>query len=132
MCWIWGGSAPELKEVWHLVDTSKNDQFHYSLFAQKIDSFDTAPKKLLASDSHLRPDIFPLKWVIYLGRVQKRAALRIVGAEKRNREAYGVKFILKWFELTEEVTTTPWGELEVYQFNGKYVEHRTAIDRQTL
>lgn len=49
-------------------------------------------------------------------------------AEKRNREAKNHKFTPRWFDLTDEVTTTPWGELEVYQYNGKYTEHRAAID----
>lgn len=45
-------------------------------------------------------------------------------AEKRNREAKGHKFTPRWFDLTSEVTPTPWGELEVYQYNGKYDKHR--------
>ena len=49
-------------------------------------------------------------------------------AEKRNREAKGHKFTPRWFDLTDEVTPTPWGDLEVYQYNGKYTAHRTAID----
>lgn len=49
-------------------------------------------------------------------------------AEKRNREAKNQKFVSRWFDLTEEVTPTPWGELEVYQYNGKYTEHRAGID----
>ena len=48
-------------------------------------------------------------------------------AEKRTREAKGDKFAPKWFDLTDEVTATPWGDLEIYQYNGKYTEHRTAI-----
>lgn len=34
----------------------------------------------------------------------------------------------RWFDMTEEVATTPWGELEIYQFNGKYLQHRTDTD----
>lgn len=49
-------------------------------------------------------------------------------AEKRNREAKGDKFTPRWFDMTDEVVPTPWGDLEVYQFNGKYTEHRAAID----
>lgn len=48
--------------------------------------------------------------------------------EKREREAKGHQFVPRWFDLTEEVTPTPWGELEVYRYNGKYTEHRAAID----
>lgn len=49
-------------------------------------------------------------------------------AEKRNREANGHKFTPRWFDLTDDVTPTPWGDLEVYRYNGKYMEHRAAID----
>lgn len=49
-------------------------------------------------------------------------------AEKRNREAKGHQFTPRWFDLSGEVTPTPWGELEVYQYNGKYTEHRASID----
>ena len=50
-------------------------------------------------------------------------------AEKRTREEKGHSFTPKWFDITEEVTPTPWGDLEVYQFNGKYLEHREAADK---
>ena len=49
-------------------------------------------------------------------------------AEKRAREAKGQEFSPRWFEITEEVAPTPWGDLEIYQYNGKYSEHRAAID----
>ena len=48
-------------QVWHVADTPQNDKFQYTYFAHKINSFDTAPKKLLASDSRLRPDRFALE-----------------------------------------------------------------------
>ena len=49
-------------------------------------------------------------------------------AEKRIREDKGHNFTPRWFDLTEEVTSTPWGDLEIYKYNGKYTEHRVAID----
>lgn len=49
-------------------------------------------------------------------------------AEKREREAKHHQFTPRWFDLTEEVTPTPWGDLEVYQYNNKYNEHRAAVD----
>ena len=48
-------------QVWHLADTPQNDKFQYTYFAHKINSFDTAPKNLLASDSRLRPDRYALE-----------------------------------------------------------------------
>ena len=49
-------------------------------------------------------------------------------AEKRTREAKGQSYKPRWFDLTEEVTSTPWGDLEIYQYNGLYTKHRTEID----
>lgn len=49
-------------------------------------------------------------------------------AEKRNRDSKGHKFAPRWFDLTDEVTPTPWGDLEVYQYNGKYAERQAAND----
>lgn len=48
-------------QVWHVAETPENDKFQYTHFAHKINSFDTAPKKLLASDSRLRPDRYALE-----------------------------------------------------------------------
>lgn len=39
-----------------------------------------------------------------------------------------MEFKPRWFDLTEEVTSTPWGDLEVYKYNGKYTEHRKLLD----
>ncbi|RYR70227.1 hypothetical protein Ahy_A03g016734 isoform A [Arachis hypogaea] len=120
----------EMKEVvWHVADVPPNDKFQYTHFAHKINSFDTAPKKLLASDSRLRPDRYALE----LGDLSKAGTEKTSleerqRAEKRAREANGHNFTPRWFDLTEEVTTTPWGELEIYQYNGKYSEHRASID----
>lgn len=30
--------------------------------------------------------------------------------------------------MTGEITPTPWGDLEVYEYNGKYTDHRAQID----
>lgn len=49
-------------------------------------------------------------------------------AEKRERESKNQNFTPKWFDLTDEVTPTPWGDLEVYSYNGRYMEHRAAAD----
>ncbi|XP_022868698.1 oxysterol-binding protein-related protein 3C-like, partial [Olea europaea var. sylvestris] len=60
----------ELKEVWHIAETPANDKFQYTYFAHKLNSFDTAPKKLLASDSRLRPD----RWALEKGDLSKAGA----------------------------------------------------------
>ena len=49
-------------------------------------------------------------------------------SEKRSREAKGHQFTARWFNMTGDITPTPWGDLEVYEYNGKYTEHRLKID----
>ena len=44
-----------------MADAPKDDKYQYTYFAHKINSFDTAPKKLLASDARLRPDRMALE-----------------------------------------------------------------------
>eukprot|EP00252_Welwitschia_mirabilis_P018033 TRINITY_DN401_c0_g1_i1.p1 TRINITY_DN401_c0_g1~~TRINITY_DN401_c0_g1_i1.p1 ORF type:complete len:464 (+),score=100.68 TRINITY_DN401_c0_g1_i1:235-1626(+) len=121
--------ASELKEVWRVADVPKNDKFQYTYFAHKINSFETAPKKLLASDSRLRPDRYALE----LGDLSKAGMEKSnleerQRAEKRCRESNSHQFTPRWFRATGEVSATPWGDLEVYEYNGKYNEHRAAID----
>lgn len=59
-----------LFQVWKAAEAPKNDKFQYTYFAHKINSFDTAPKKLLASDSRLRPDRYALE----IGDVSKASS----------------------------------------------------------
>ncbi|XP_019161666.1 PREDICTED: oxysterol-binding protein-related protein 3A-like [Ipomoea nil] len=119
----------EMKEVWRAADAPQNDKFQYTYFAHKINSFDTAPKKLLASDSRLRPDRCALeKGDLSKAGAEKSSLEERQRAEKRMREAKGDEYKPKWFDLTTEISPTPWGELEVYRYNGKYDEHRAAIE----
>ncbi|KAH7550021.1 hypothetical protein JRO89_XS13G0121000 [Xanthoceras sorbifolium] len=144
-CDIDGEPLPgtELKEVWHVADVPENDKYEYTYFAHKINSFDTAPKKLLASDSRLRPDRYALErgdmsraavpycpylklfihGILFSFSLEERQR-----AEKRIREEKGHQFTPRWFDFTDEVTSTPWGDLEIYQYNNKYSEHRTAVE----
>ncbi|XP_031120793.1 oxysterol-binding protein-related protein 3C-like [Ipomoea triloba] len=119
----------ELKEVWRLAPVPEKDKFQYTHFAHKINSFDTAPKKLLASDSRLRPDRAALeKGDLSKSGSEKSSLEERQRAEKRIREAKGHQFTPRWFDITDEMTPTPWGDLEICQYNGKYAEHRAAID----
>jgi len=47
-------------------------------------------------------------------------------AEKKLRESKK-EFTPRWFKLSGEIAHTPWGDLEVYEYNGKYSEHRKSI-----
>ena len=49
-------------------------------------------------------------------------------AEKRNREDKGHHFTPRWFDITSEISPTPWGDLEVCRYNGKYSEYRASVD----
>ncbi|CAL4913784.1 unnamed protein product [Urochloa decumbens] len=123
----------ELQEIWRLAPTPQNDKYQYTHFAHKINSFDTAPKKLLASDSRLRPDRYALeKGDMSKSGSEKSRLEEQQRAEKRTREAKGEKFTPRWFNLTDVVAPTPWGDLEIYEYNGKYTEHRAAIDSSNV
>ncbi|KAF5192569.1 Oxysterol-binding family protein [Thalictrum thalictroides] len=131
-CDIEGEPLPgtELKEVWRVADVPENDKFQYTYFAHKINSFDTAPKNMLSSDARLRPDRNALqKGDLSKAAAEKTSLEERQRAEKSNRDAKGHKFTPRWFEQTDEVTPTPWGDLEVFQYNGKYDEHRVAVDK---
>ncbi|CAK7333977.1 unnamed protein product [Dovyalis caffra] len=117
------------EQVWRVAEAPKNDKFQYTYFAHKLNSFDTAPKKLLASDSRLRPDRYGLEHGdLSKAGYEKSSLEERQRAEKRNREAKGQQFTPRWFDQTDEIHPTPWGDLEVYQYNGKYTEHRAAKD----
>jgi hypothetical protein len=34
--------------------------------------------------------------------------------------------------MTDVVAPTPWGDLEIYEYNGKYTEYRAAIDSSSV
>ncbi|KAM2467955.1 hypothetical protein FF1_009680 [Malus domestica] len=119
----------ELKEVWRVADVPQNDSFQYTHFAHKINSFDSAPKKLLASDSRLRPDRFALEQGdLSKAGFEKSSLEERQRAEKKNRLEKGHEFTPRWFDKTDEVFKTTWDNMEVYRYNGKYTEHRAAID----
>lgn len=48
-------------QVWRVADAPEDDKYQYTYFTHKLNSFDTAPKKLLPSDSRLRPDRYALE-----------------------------------------------------------------------
>ncbi|CAN7037109.1 unnamed protein product [Brassica oleracea var. botrytis] len=127
-------TGTELKEVvWKVAEAPEKDKYQYTHFAHKINSFDTAPSKLLSSDSRLRPDRYALDTGDMTKAGYEKSSLEErQRAEKRTREEKGQRFVPKWFDETEEVTPTQWGDLEVYQFNGKYLVHRAAADNSEI
>ncbi|XLR10402.1 hypothetical protein S83_038340, partial [Arachis hypogaea] len=64
---IWKES---LIQVWHVADIPKDDKFDYIYFMHKLNSFDTDPRKLLPSNSHLRPD----RYAVEMGNTTKSGA----------------------------------------------------------
>ncbi|XP_024403561.1 oxysterol-binding protein-related protein 3A [Physcomitrium patens] len=111
----------QLKEIWRVADVPKGDKYQYTHFAHTINSFDSAPPTLLASDSRLRPDRYALERgdVSSAGFEKSRLEER-QRAEKKLREQKRQEFVPRWFKMSGEIAPTPWGELEVYEFNGKY------------
>ncbi|PWA51032.1 oxysterol-binding protein [Artemisia annua] len=101
-CGWFGAGEPlpgtDLKEVWKVAEAPANDKFQYTHFAHKVNSFDTAPANLLASDSHLRTDRYALEQ----GDLSKAGSEKSIleekqRAEKRPRDAKGQKFTPRWF-----------------------------------
>ncbi|CAO2820298.1 unnamed protein product [Amaranthus hypochondriacus] len=129
-CDLEGEPLPDtqMTEVWRVADVPENDKYDYTYFAHKINSFDTAPKNILASDSRLRPDRFALeKGDLSKSGSEKSRLEERQRAEKRTREAKGQQFTPRWFDCSGEITTTPWGDLEVYNYNKKYTEYRESV-----
>ncbi|GFZ02278.1 oxysterol-binding family protein [Actinidia rufa] len=119
-------------EAWKVAEVPENDKFQYTYFAHKLNSLDTAPKKLLASDSRLRSDRYALeKGDLSKAGSEKSRLEERQRAEKRIRETKGEQYVPKWFDPTSEMAPTPWGDLEVYHYNGKYDEHRAAMDNSS-
>ncbi|KAL3536407.1 hypothetical protein ACH5RR_004868 [Cinchona calisaya] len=122
-------SGTKLEEVWRVADAPENDKFQFTYFGHKVNSFETAPKKLLASDSRLRPDRYALeKGDLSKAGAEKSSLEEKQRAEKKIREAKGHQFKPRWFDLSTEISSTPWGDLEVYHYNGEYAKHRAGID----
>jgi hypothetical protein len=48
--------------------------------------------------------------------------------EKKMRESKQEEFSPRWFKLSGDVAPTPWGDLEIYEYNGKYDEHRKEAE----
>lgn len=121
----------ELKEVWKCKEAPKGDRFQYTYFAHEINSFKTAPHALLQSDSRLRPDRYALE----MGDMSKAGTEKTnleerQRAEKRMREAKKESFSPRWFNLTGDIAPTPWGDVEIYEYNGKYDELRKQEQAQ--
>ncbi|KAJ3682726.1 hypothetical protein LUZ60_012953 [Juncus effusus] len=122
----------QLQELWRVAKRPEGDKYQYTHFAHKMNSFETAPKGLLPSDSRLRPDRFALeKGDLSKSGSEKSRLEERQRAEKRAREGRNDKFTPRWFNLTEELSATPWGDLEVYEYNGKYSARRAQIESST-
>eukprot|EP00246_Nothoceros_aenigmaticus_P017170 TRINITY_DN820_c0_g1_i1.p1 TRINITY_DN820_c0_g1~~TRINITY_DN820_c0_g1_i1.p1 ORF type:complete len:458 (+),score=67.58 TRINITY_DN820_c0_g1_i1:393-1766(+) len=121
------GSEPT--EVWKVAPTPQHDKFDFTYFAHKINSFETAPEGLLSSDSRLRPDRRSLE----MGNLNEASSEKSrleeeQRAEKRIRERNHEKFTPRWFRMSGETASTPWGDLEVYEYTDKYSEHRANVE----
>eukprot|EP00245_Coleochaete_scutata_P008860 TRINITY_DN2796_c0_g1_i1.p1 TRINITY_DN2796_c0_g1~~TRINITY_DN2796_c0_g1_i1.p1 ORF type:complete len:454 (-),score=96.13 TRINITY_DN2796_c0_g1_i1:738-2099(-) len=122
-------AGTKLEEVWKLAPQPANDKFSYTEFAHKINSFDTSPTGLLPSDSRLRTD----RRYLEAGDLNKAGAEKSrleekQRAEKRLREAKKEPWAPRWFRNTGEVSETPWGPLEIYEFTSSYREHREQVE----
>eukprot|EP00897_Mesotaenium_endlicherianum_P002073 jgi/Mesen1/1894/ME000143S00948 len=103
----------------------------YTHFAHKLNDFATAPRGLLPSDSRLRPDRLALeRGDLHKAGVEKTRLEERQRAEKKEREAKGLPFVPRWFEMSGEVAHTPWAELEVLKFKeSDFKQHRDVVEK---
>ncbi|XP_026400693.1 oxysterol-binding protein-related protein 3B-like, partial [Papaver somniferum] len=122
-------SGTEPKEMWRVPDVPLKDKYQFTYLSHKVNSLDTAPRQMLASDSRLRPDRYALEKG-ELSKVSKEKNILEVKQrkERKSRETNGDTFTPKWFDLTNEVVTTPYGETPIYKYNYKYNEHRAKVN----
>ncbi|KAI3920675.1 hypothetical protein MKW92_021036 [Papaver armeniacum] len=119
----------ELTEAWRVPDIPVKDKYRFTYFAHKVNSFDTAPRQMLASDSRLRPDRYALEKGDLLKVSHEKNSLEVrQRKERKTRETKGDKFTPKWFDLTTQVITTPYGDTQIYKYNGKYDQHRETVN----
>ncbi|CAB4314943.1 unnamed protein product [Prunus armeniaca] len=90
----------ELKEVWRVADVPENDKFQYALEQGDLSK----------------------------AGFEKSSLEERQRDEKKNRVAKGQEFTPRWFDKTDEICPTTWDDMEVYRYNGKYTEHRAAVD----
>ncbi|KAG0598242.1 hypothetical protein M758_12G056900 [Ceratodon purpureus] len=118
----------ELKEIWRVTDVPKGDKYQYTHFAHTVNSFDSAPPRLLASDSRLRPDRYALEnGDLSRAGTEKARLEERQRTEAKLREATKQECTPRWFKMSGETTTTPWGDLEVYEYNGKYSKYLESL-----
>lgn len=53
--------SPAQVLIWKLAEVPKNDKYDYTYFAHMLNSFETAPKPVLASDGRIRADRLALE-----------------------------------------------------------------------
>ncbi|KAI3862727.1 hypothetical protein MKX03_002019 [Papaver bracteatum] len=101
-------------------DIPVKDKYNFTYFAHKVNSFDTAPRRMLASDSRLRPDRYALEKGDLSKVSHEKNSLEVRQRKERiKREANGDKFTPKWFDLTKQVydehreTVISTGEVDV-------------------
>eukprot|EP00243_Klebsormidium_subtile_P003389 TRINITY_DN16775_c0_g1_i1.p1 TRINITY_DN16775_c0_g1~~TRINITY_DN16775_c0_g1_i1.p1 ORF type:complete len:536 (-),score=173.66 TRINITY_DN16775_c0_g1_i1:232-1839(-) len=112
--------------IWKLAEVPKNDKYDYTYFAHMLNSFETAPKPVLASDGRIRGDRLALE----RGNTKKAGSDKTKleerqRYERREREARGEEWTPRWFRPTGEAACE--GELPIFEFTGAYSERVAAI-----
>eukprot|EP00271_Cylindrocystis_brebissonii_P004189 TRINITY_DN1576_c0_g1_i1.p1 TRINITY_DN1576_c0_g1~~TRINITY_DN1576_c0_g1_i1.p1 ORF type:complete len:476 (-),score=111.76 TRINITY_DN1576_c0_g1_i1:1035-2462(-) len=123
-----------LKELWRVADAPKGDRFQYTHFANKMNSFETAPPGLLLSDSRLRPDRLALEHGdLHKAGVEKSKLEALQRAEKKVREERSAPFVPKWFKNGGQTVQTPWDTLEVFEFQAdEYHAQRKEAEKHAV
>ncbi|XP_026428910.1 oxysterol-binding protein-related protein 3C-like [Papaver somniferum] len=95
-------SGTEPKEMWRVPDVPLKDKYQFTYFSHKGELSKVNKEKNSLEARQIK--------------------------ERKSREANGDTFTPKWFDLTNEVVTTPYGETPIYKYNYKYNEHGAKVN----
>lgn len=123
-------------DLWSASEMPADDAYGFTRFAHRLNSFELAPKALLASDSRLRPDRVALE----AGEMGKAGSAKHEleeqqRAERRTREEKGDAWAPRWFKVEEGADNNEEVDTDVWAFTGAYSDRRKSaqpVDAKSL
>lgn len=123
-------------DLWAASPKPADDAYGFTTFAHTLNSFDLAPKALLASDSRLRPDRVALE----AGEMGKAGSAKHEleeqqRAERRTREEKGDGWTPRWFRVADDADNNEEVDTDVWAFSGSYNDRRKSakpVDAKAL
>lgn len=118
-------AEPAWIDLWEATPRPAEDPYGFTNFAHKLNSFELAPKALLASDSRLRPD----RQALEAGEMGKAGSAKHEleeqqRAERRTREEKGDGWVPRWFQIANDADNNEEIDTDVWAFTGAYGDRR--------